>query len=133
MGAPNTELIEFPKEKFLAHAYPPYGILNIIFCSKTGVFGIFAMLGTFKPMEEIIQRHHKMFFLCLRHKNPLQFFFSEKFMSKKCDDTRDIRDDPPTGVALARYAPRMGGLVPWPAALAGIFFQRSKKILCYLQ
>ena len=77
MGAPNTELIEFPKEKILAHAYPPYGILNIIFCSKTGVFDVFAMLGTPKPMEEIAPRHHKVFFLCLRHKNPSRKIFQK--------------------------------------------------------
>ena len=32
-------------------------------------------------------------------------FFSEKSKTKKCDDIRT--DDAPTGVALARYAPRM--------------------------
>ena len=117
MGPPNTELIEFPKEKILAHAYPPYGILNIIFCSKTGVFRIFAMLGTPKPMEEIAPRHHKMFFLCLRHKNPTEKNFQKNRRPKSVTTT----DNAPTGVALARYAPRMGGLVPCPAALAGNF------------
>ena len=39
----------------------------------------------------------------------------------------------PTGVALARYAPRMGGLVPWPAALAGIFSKEVNKKFRYLQ
>ena len=114
------------------HAYPPYGILNIFFCPKTGVFHIFAMLGTPKPMEEIAPRHHKMFFLCLRHKNPSEKNFSEKSRTKKRDDddVHHVQTYTPTGVALARYAPRMGGLVPWPAALAGIFFQRSKKKNC---
>ena len=59
------------------HAYPLYGILNIIFCSKTGVFDVFAMLGTPKPMEEIAPRHHKVFFLCLRHKNPSEKKFQK--------------------------------------------------------
>ena len=101
---------------------PSYNIRNIIFCSKTGVLGVFAMLGTPKPMEEIAPRHHKVFFLCLRHKNPSENFFQKNRGPKSVTTyVRDIRDAP-TGVALARYAPRMGGLVPWPAALAGIFF-----------
>ena len=115
----------------MAHAYPPYGILNIIFCSKTGVFCVFAMLGTPKPMEEIAPRHHKVFFLCLRHKNPSKKK-SEKFMTKNRDDIQHTYDAL-TGVALARYAPRMGGLVPCLAALAGIFSKEVKKKLRYLQ
>ena len=45
----------------------------------------------------------------------------------------DTHDDAPAGVALARYAPRMGGLVPCPAALAGIFSKEVNKKLRYLQ
>ena len=118
------------------HANPPYGILNINFCPKTGVLGVFAMLGTPKPMEEIAPRHHKMFFLCLRHKNPSDNFFQKNRGSKSVTTYRtDVHtdDDAPTGVALARYAPRMGGLVPCPAALAGIFSNEVKKKLRYLQ
>ena len=57
---------------------------------------------------------------------------SEKSKTKKRDDTRDDDNDA-TGVALARYAPRMGGLVPCPAALAGIFSKEVNKKLRYLQ
>ncbi len=55
-------------------------------------------------------------------------------MTKNRDDTHppDVRDDAPTGVALARYAPRMGGLVPCPAALAGIFSKEVKKKIALL-
>ena len=49
------------------------------------------------------------------------------------NDSGTYDDDTPTGVALARYAPRMGGLVPCPAALAGIFSKEVKKKLLYLQ
>ena len=101
------------------HAYPPYGILNIIFCPKTGVFGLFGMLGTPKPMKEIAPRHYKMFFLCLRHKNPSDFFFQKNRRPKigtTSDDTR--RHDMSCACALC---PQNGGLVPWPAALADIF------------
>ena len=116
----------------MAHAYPPHGILNIIFWPKTGVFRIFAMLGTPKPMEEIAPRHHKVFFLCLRHKNPYEIFFQKNRRPKSVTTTYNDDNDA-TGVALARYAPMMGGLVPCPAALAGIFSKEVNKKLRYLQ
>ena len=90
------------------------------------------MLGTPKPMEEIAPRHHKVFFLCLRHKNPSEKIFQKNPRPKSVMTTPDVRNTA-TGVALARYAPRMGGLVPCPAALAGIFSKEVNKKLRYLQ
>ena len=91
------------------------------------------MLGTPKPMEEIAPRHHKVFFLCLRHKNPSEKKFQKNPRPKSVTTHVHQTYDPPTGVALARYAPRMGGLVPCPAALAGIFSKEVNKKLRYLQ
>ena len=107
---------------------PIYGILNIIFCPKTGVFGLFGMLGTPKPMEEIAPRHHKVFFLCLRHKNPSEFFF-QKNRRPKSVTTHDVQQR--NRSCACALCPHDGGLVPWPVALARIFFQSSKQKLCY--
>ena len=85
------------------------------------------MLGTPKLMEEIAPRHHKVFFLCLRHKNPAEFFFQKNRGPKSVTTYGTDVHNAATGVALARYAPRMGGLVPCPAALAGIFSKEEKK------
>ena len=53
-------------------------------------------------------------------------------MIKNRDDIQRTGRDTPTGVALARYAPRMGGLVPCLAALAGIFSKEVKKKIALL-
>ena len=98
------------------HAYPPYGILNIIFCPKTGVFRVFAMLGTPKPMEEIAPRHHKVFFLCLRHKNPSEKNFQKNRGPKSV--TTHVRT-PQQELRLRAMPPGWGvwwpGRRPWPA------------------
>ena len=117
------------------HAYPPYGILNINFCSKTGVLGVFAMLGTPKPMEEIAPRHHKVFFLCLRHKNPSEKIF-QKNRRPKSVTTYKRPDDiqtPQQELRLRAMPPGWGvwcpGRRPWPA----FFSKEVNKKLRYLQ
>ena len=115
------------------HAYPLYGILNIFFCPKTGVFRVFAMLGTPKPMEEIAPRHHKMFFLCLRHKNPSEKKIQKNSRQKSVTtDVQTYRRTPQQELRLRAMPPEWGvwcpGRRPWPA-----FFSKDvNKKLRYL-
>ena len=101
--------------------HTPYDILNIIFCPKTGVLGVFAMLGTPKPMEEIAPRHHKVFFLCLRHKNPSEIFFQKNRGPKSVTTTRrDVHHTTPQQELRLRAMPPGWGVWcpgrrPWPA------------------
>ena len=67
------------------HAYPLYGILNIIFCPKTGVFGLFGMLGTPKPMDEIVLRHHIIFLYAKTMRTIKHIKISNFSKSQKCD------------------------------------------------
>ena len=100
---------------------PPTAFLNIISCSKTGVFRIFAMLGTPKPMEEIALRHHKVFFLCLRHKNPSEKKF-QKNRRRKMTPGRTPRPDRSCACALC---PQDGGFGALPGGLGRQFFPKS--------